>query len=121
MPATYKIDTSGRVVLSSAHGVLTDADVLAHREALGADPDFEPSFSQLYDFRAVSEFKITPDVVRALARSSIFDAGSREALVMTSDLGYGFARMFQTVSTGPQRTVNIFRDIAEARRWLELD
>lgn len=120
MPADYQIDTSLGVVFSKAWGVLTDEDLLAHREALSRDPDFSPSHSQIYDFSGVTKFEVTPNVVRALGGRSIFSQGSREALVMSSDLGYGFARMFQTLSTNTQRNVMVFQDIAEAYNWLGL-
>ena len=45
MPAFYKIDKQRRLVLSSAYGVFSRADSVAHREKLLKDPDVDPSYS----------------------------------------------------------------------------
>jgi hypothetical protein len=49
MPAFYKIAKDRRLVLSTASGVLTLEDVLAHQDQILADPDFNPQYSQLLD------------------------------------------------------------------------
>ena len=50
-------------------------------------------------------------------------AGMRSAIVAGTDLLYGFARMYQTLAElrDSPLTVEVFRNVEEARKWLGLD
>jgi hypothetical protein len=59
MPAYFKIDKERRLVMSVAADVFTIDDALAHQEKLLKDPDFDPSFSQLWDLTQITKWEIT--------------------------------------------------------------
>jgi hypothetical protein len=119
MPATYEIDKERRLVISSATGPFLMADGLGHQERLRKDPDFDPTYSQLMDFTAVTEFKIGVDEVQALAQRGLFSAASRRAIVVPNDLGYGLARMFEMFrENAGEFGIRVFRDRAEAVEWV---
>ena len=107
--------------MSRGEGTLSDDDLRGHQAAVRADPKFDPGFRQLWDFRAVSEVAVSTDCVRDLSRTSSFAEGSRRALVVHSDLQFGLARMFQTLTEHTPHVVGVFRDLDEARAWLGLD
>jgi len=44
MPTFYKIDKERRLVMTTASGVTTMDDALAHQKRLLHDPDFAPNF-----------------------------------------------------------------------------
>jgi len=119
MPVFYKIETERRLVLSTASGALSQADVLAHQQKLLNDPDFDPTFSQIADFRQVTSFDLSADEIRFLAQRSIFSPHARRALIAPNDLGYGLARMFEMLreSQGDQAT-RVFRTLEEALDWV---
>ena len=121
MAWSYQIDPERGIVFSVFDGTTTDADVSAHQKALSADPAFEPGFSQLLDFRGVTSVRLTAAGVRAVAEAKNFGAGSRRAIVVASNVAYGMARMFEILRDPEPDTVEVFRDLAEARRWLGLD
>jgi len=121
VPATYRIDRERRIILSTASGVLTDHDIREHQQQLRSDPDFDASFDQLWDHRDVTDFQITTATLRDLATARSFKPGSRRAVVTPSDLGFGLARMFQTLHEEAPEDLRVFRTIEEARSWLGLD
>jgi hypothetical protein len=47
MPCSYWIDKERRLVLTTAYGVLSLADLLGYREQILKDPDFDPTYSQI--------------------------------------------------------------------------
>ncbi|HXY68777.1 MAG TPA: hypothetical protein VEH62_04975 [Gemmatimonadales bacterium] len=118
MPAEYRIDRSKRTVYSRAWGILMDQDLIDARSALFADPAFAPEFDQLYDFTEVAEVRVTSPVLLQLALSSRFSPTSRRAVVVSSDVAYGMARMYAILS-GREETIQVFRDRAAAVAWLE--
>ena len=119
MPAHYKIDKERRLVMTTVFGVVTLADGLAHQEKLRKDPDFDPSFSQLMDYTHVVRFEITAEDVRTLAQQSIFSPHSRRAMLVSGDLAFGLARMFEVLreSFGEQG-IRVFRNLDDALDWV---
>jgi hypothetical protein len=119
VPASYEIDKDQKLVFSTASGVLTLDDGLAHQDQLLADKDFDPAFSQLIDFTGVTEMAIDSAGVRALAIRSIFSHGSRRAFLVNSELVFAFSRMFVLFrSLAGEHHIEIFRDRKEALDWL---
>jgi hypothetical protein len=119
MPAFYKIARDRRLVLSTASGVLTLADVLAHQDQILADPDFNPQYSQLLDLSHVTKIDLSADDIYKLAERDIFLPASSRAILVTTDLGEGLARLFKILRehAGEQR-IRIFRNLDEALEWV---
>ena len=119
MPAFYKIDKERRLVITTASGIFSAADGLAHQNKLVNDPEFDPSFSQIADFTQVTKFDLSADDVRQVAQRTIFAPHSRRALIVPGDLGYGFGRMFEILreNQGDVAT-RVFRTLEEALDWV---
>src|SRR5215472_336025 len=120
MPLTYVIDKAGRLVTSTASGILTYADIAAHQQRLQCDPDFDPAFDQLFDGTAVTKIALTAAEVQTVARQRLFAAGSRQAFATSSEFAYGMARMFEIYreTSGTGRLVRVFSGVDAAREWL---
>jgi hypothetical protein len=121
MPAEYKIDKTLGVVFSSAHAVVTDKEAYSHQNKLRNDPDFDPGFSQLFDFALVAQAELSMDAIHYLAERNPFGLGSKRAFVAPADLMYGLSRMFQVLTMEHQDELSVFRDMHEARKYLSLD
>ena len=67
MPVVLKIDSRRKVVYSAFYGKITDAELLKHRSAIVADPDFNPDYSEIVDFSAVTEADISHATLAAMA------------------------------------------------------
>jgi len=104
--------------MSSASGVFTPADALAHGQKLLKEPEFEPSFSQFIDLTQVTEWKLDASELRSAARMTIFSPHSRRAIWAPSDLAFGYARMFEMLRDFAGETgIRVFRNRDEAMAW----
>lgn len=118
MPAGFQIDAERGLIVSQASGVVTEDDLREHQTKLRQDPDFDPGYDQLWDFRDVTEISVSSEAIRDLARARSFDPGARRALVAVSDVGFGVARMFAALHDDAPEEVQVFRSVEEARDWL---
>jgi len=118
-PASYEIDKKHRRVISTGGDQLTVADGMAHQEKLLKDPDFDPCFSQLLDLTGVNLSSMAADDIRKLAERNVFSPQSRRAIVASSDLVYGFGRMFEILRENEgENGIRVFRDVHEAVDWI---
>lgn len=119
MPAFYKIDKKNRLVMSTASGAVTMAEILAHTQKLAADPDFDPTFSQLIDCTHISKIDVTSEDIRRLAQNNLFSSSSRRAILVSSDAVFGFARMFEILrESAGENGIEVFRNLDEALDWV---
>lgn len=121
MPIEFSIDAQRGVVFSKAVGVIRFADALDHMDRLRRDPLFRPEFSELYDFRPITELAMSSAEVRELATRTVFAAESQRAFLVSSDLGFGMSQMFRSYrEIGGERGIQVFKAEDEARAWLQL-
>jgi hypothetical protein len=119
MPFFYKIDKPRRLVMSTAAGVLSKADVLGHQDQLLKDPDFDPSFSQLSDLTHVTGFDVTAADMRELTERTVFSSESRRAVIVSTELAYGMSRMFGIFRESKgERGIRVFRKLEDALDWI---
>ncbi|SRR6266404_9551249 len=119
MPAFYKIDKERKLVMSTGSGVYTMADALAHQDKLLKDPDFDRSFSQLYDFTHITDVELSSEDIRILARRTVFSENSRRAFLVNSDLKFGLGRMFIIFrDTLGETGIRVFRNLDDALDWV---
>ncbi len=118
MPAFFEIEKHLRLVITSASGVVTMAEALAHNQKLRKDPDFDPSFSQLIDLSNVTKIELNREDILTLAQDPILSDNSRRAILATGDLTFGLARMFEMFRESKgKETIRVFRNRDEARAW----
>lgn len=119
VPASYRIDTERRLVMSHAWGVFTFADAAAHKDKLLKDPEFDPAYSQISDYTHVSEIKFSSEEVRAFAEFDVFSPQSRRALITPEDAKFGLGRMFAMLREIRGETgIRVFRTLEEALEWV---
>lgn len=120
MPHKLRIDVALRTVFTTPFGVVTDRDAREHVEDLRNHPDFEADFNQLFDARGVTSVELSGACLREIAAMRLFGEGSLRALVVTAEVAFGLARMFEMLRGDAPDEVRVFRDIDEARAWLGL-
>ena len=119
MPAFYKIDKERRLVLSSGSGVFDLDEARSHQERLLADPEFDPTYSQLMDFTHVTRIELTAADIQHLAVRNIFSPDSRRALLVPNDLAYGLGRMYEILrGAAGERGIRVFRNLEDALDWV---
>jgi hypothetical protein len=118
MPSEYQIDTDQRFIHVTYTGAFGVADILALQSTLAADPEFSPDFVVLTDLRAAEPMEATGTGIEHMAERSPFSAASKQAILVSIDLHFGLARMFEIFADRRNRVVQVFRDPEAAYAWL---
>lgn len=121
MPCNYVIEKERRLVVSTASGRVTFAELMDHQNRMVEDPDFNPEFNQLIDATGVTEVELSRDAAQELTSRNIFSPRSRRALVATKPAIFGMGRVllaYHEMSDAPSQT-NAFYELAQAMKWLE--
>jgi hypothetical protein len=121
MPITYRIDKINMIVFITATEEFTSEGYLGHKRNLTDDPDFDPYFSALFDFRNTTNFRISSVEMSEISMDLIFNERARRAFVVPTGEMYGMIRMFSILSNFESDVIQIFHEMAEARRWIGLD
>jgi hypothetical protein len=98
--------------------VLTDADVLAARERLRTDPDFQNHYCELVDLQGVTSIEVSSATIRQLAQQDLWGPHARRAFVVGSEVAFGLARMFDILTDERGHEIRVFTTMPEARQWL---
>lgn len=124
MPVSYRIDSPNGIVWTKVTGVLTDEQLLRHKEALLADPAFRAGMKEISDVRDVERLDVTREGIRRFAS---FDAvhsshlsAHEIALLVSDDLTFGLGRMYGALTEGNIGGVKVFRCESEVRSWAGL-
>ena len=121
VPYKYRIDKARRAVLLTLTGTLTEAELQDGRRAVAANADFEPGFCNLTDATGVTRVEASSDFLRDYGKGALHDLAARRAIVVSSDALFGLSRMYGLSLKAGAGSVRIFRNLAEAKRWLGLD
>lgn len=119
LPLHYKIDPDCRLVRARAWGVLTNDDLRDYYPRLIADARFHPDYRQLTSLDEVTAFTVDTCVLAEAAGWSIYDVGTRRAIVAREDVAFGLARMFSVYAERVGQNVRAFRDAAVALEWID--
>ena len=119
MPAFYKIEKVRKLVLTTGSGFLTKQEVFTLQAQMLNDPDFDPSFSQLADFAQLTNTDIGMSDLGTFAQRDAFSVSSRRAIIVTGDIAYGFAKIFELYrQLAGAHGIRVFRTSEEASDWL---
>jgi hypothetical protein len=118
MNVDHHIDAEHPIVILTLTGELSDTDLLGLRELVEKIPGVTSDMSLLFDLRFASGLKITTEGVRRMATSPLaLPPGVRRAVVVPTLLGFGLARMYETLrGEGAPR---VFKDYDDAYQWLK--
>ena len=124
MPCRYVLDTERRLVISTAWGHLTFAEMRAHQDQLRSDAAFVPEFNQLIDTTSVTRLDVSTEEFRTLACGSLFfSSSSRRAWIATYPLIRGMGPLLETyreVVGAEKDQLHVFYDHNAALMWLGL-
>jgi hypothetical protein len=121
MPISYYLNDDKRLLETRATGMVTADELERHLTMEGADGLL--ALDELFDARDATT-DLTSHQVRhfvekteALARRGPFGA---VAFVTANDVAFGMARMYQLLCDGKPVRVGVFRDVGQAKQWLEV-
>ena len=119
MLVSAEIDRNNGVVRTTASGLLTKADRIAHIETIWCDRSIA-NFDEIVDARDADVSTLTVADLAAIVNSGVvYDPASdpRLALCVDSELAFGLARMFDTLRqthVESAREAGVFRDFESA-------
>lgn len=120
MPIESHVDHEARLVSFRVTGKLDTDEMLAVVNACFAQREPGAVYDVLSDHRAVVE-PATPDQIRALVAELMRLGGvdgMRAAMIVGTDASYGMMRMMAAHTEALGIEVGIFREPAEARKFL---
>jgi hypothetical protein len=120
MPISYAIDPIEQLATSRLWGVMTDDEVRDHNERLRTDPAFNPGYRQLVDMTEVTESRVGTNTINETSADHFFNPGTQRAFVASSDAIFGMARKFALQAEADGQTIQVFREMKSARKWLGL-
>jgi len=124
MPISFRIDKRLGLLTTTGTGEVTDEEMKEYGERLRSDPDLAHVTREISDFRG-AKVSVMPLRLAEIARmhTRAFSAGQRTrcAVLVSSELVYGFVRMYAVCAEPLGHEVHPFRSMAEAREWLGLE
>lgn len=123
MPVETHIETDTGFRTHTVTGNVSLNEVYETVEDVYKLPDFNPGAPALWDLRGAS-IELPTEDVRHLAdfigKLVGEGAGGKVAIVVSEDFEVGLARMYETIlSSQSCKPMKVFRDLAEAKRWLD--
>ena len=121
MPVVLKIDPRRRVVDSAFYGKVTDEELLGHRSTIASDPHFNPNFSEIVDFTAVTHLEVSDATLAAMANTqSLFSDSVRHIVVAPADLAFHLAGKYKLFARDTRHNLLVVRTRVEAYRLLDI-
>ncbi len=123
MPMSYTIDPVAGVVRIAGSGLLTDREMVDCIDALRHDPALEPGMNTLSDMRRIEVGFTSAGVesmVEIMRATEERRGDSRAAIVVSEEVAFGMARMFELISENADVHPNfrVFYDFEQATAWL---
>ena len=119
MPFATSFYLDRRLMITRAWGHITMADVRAYQQELGQRPEFDPTWSLVFDARDAVRFDMSSDEVRQLTQTSVLAPWARRAIVATDRAISGFqmyGALFQRQADGS--AVGVFTTLDDAIEWV---
>jgi len=121
LSVNVSIDANQKVVLVALAGEIKDADLIEIAAVTKAHPLFDPSFSEIVDFSAVTGGKVSTFAVQTLAqRESIYNRTSKHVVIAPQAHGFGLTRMYQVYAHQTRPNMEVVHTVEEAYKSLGL-
>jgi hypothetical protein len=128
MSAVYKIDLHNKLIITSWSGDVIDSeliDALTHyQQNIKSRPEYR-LFDEIVDFSNANKFHLSSDGIERLVRIGASgdspETTTRLAVVVSSQVAFGLARMYETYrSLVPSGTkvMRVFKNYNDALEWI---
>jgi len=115
MSLTIEINTAARTVYSKFTGAITESEVHAVVSHLAQRSDFDPTFSHIIDFSAVTSASVSTNFIRVLAQERpLFDREARQIIVAPQAHIFALSRMAQILRERQLPNIQVVRSLHEA-------
>jgi hypothetical protein len=115
MSLTIEINTTARTVYSKFTGAINESEVYAVVTHLAQRSDFDPTFSHIIDFSAVTGATVSTNFIKVLAQERpLFDREARQIIVAPQAHIFALARMAQILRERQLPNIQVVRSLHEA-------
>ena len=116
------IDAERKLVVTTAWGCLSFAELVEHQDQLAKDAAFNPEFNQLVDATAVTELNISIEEARQIVGRRVFSPTARRAFIGSGLSMAAAGRLMQAFArfTQGREKVSVFHEREAALKWLGL-
>ena len=115
----HRIERNQKLIVSTAEGFVTFAEIKDRQDRLLSDPDFNADFDQLIDVTTATDVAITAAEARNIAERQIVSKESLRAFVATRPHIYGLGRMMEAFH-GTRAKAAVFYGMDAALDWLKI-
>jgi hypothetical protein len=110
----------------TASGTISSADIIKTLHGLLQDSQFKSGMDILWDFRQVKTENMKADQIREIVsfiknNQEKRGAHYRVALVVSRDIDFGLARMYEAYTQELPFQLQIFKTLSSAEDWLNTD
>ncbi len=123
MPYVLKSDNDLGCIFIRWRGTFSREEGAAHYREIAGLVSFQQGSHLFHDVRLV-DVNVPASEIREVARAKSPNVDSdndrKVAVLAPSDLGFGMMRMLASVREHPGLTLNVFRDLEQAKAWLGL-
>lgn len=128
MPAKHEIDDINKLIITTWAGKLDDNEMirvyLDYLNNIKTLPKYIP-YNEIADFSKADELKLTVDGIKKVGEIASTadreDVKTKFAIVVNSNLAFGFARMYQvyrSFSPRANKELRVFKKESEALEWI---
>ncbi len=127
MSIRFKVDSAAGIYVCTLVGEFAESDIRAAYSTFYTTPDFDARLDRLIDLSNADLTGIPEAAFDVMARRaagimlSHGRSGLRTAFVVPDDGNYAQIEHYKRFAEPAMETVELFRDIASARRWLTGD
>ncbi len=121
MPVELYYDKKKDALFGIMRGLITIEENENALNTIMKSDQYPPDIRTLWDVREQDFTNIDADFEMRLIelRKKYPERGNaRMALVVSTDLGFGMSRMYQNLSANLPQNIMVFRDYADAEKWL---
>ncbi len=114
----YRFESHRKLLVVTVSGTVTDEDFQDDKF-----PDLPPGTLELLDLSEATDARISNAEIRRIAEvdKARPNRVARMAILAEQDVGFGLARMYQTLTSDTPTEVEVFRRRDAAMTWLGLD
>ena len=113
----YVVDVDRRLVVVRFAKKVTVSDIERYTNLLRANPEFQPTFSEIADMSEAVELDLQADEFLKLADEiDPFSPEAKRAFVAKTSVQHHAARMHKALRT--LRNIEIFSSFEDAERWI---
>ena len=122
MPISFRYDPDRDLILSTFSGFVSQQDLLGFIDSVHTNEHFRTTANELIVTENTTGTDMDADLLLLISQRSqelsVTTPDKKIALVPTTELDFGFARMYKTMAEKTLWQIEIFRDRDEALVWL---